>query len=61
MNIGYVADIMTIITFVVSTVIFIGASISRAFRRWVKSILSECFYEFFSKQNLSKYKQKKED
>jgi len=42
LNVSTVADYVTIINFVVSIIILIGASISKKLRAWISSILTEC-------------------
>lgn len=45
MDISNVADYVTILSFVISAIAIIGASISKKVRLWIKSIFSECLKE----------------
>ena len=50
LNVSTVADYVTIINFVVSIIILIGASISKKLRAWISSILTECLKNTWMKQ-----------
>lgn len=49
MSISNIADWLQIIMFVVSVGTIVVASISKKVRQWIKSIFSECLYDFFNK------------
>ena len=49
-SVATVADYLTIINFVISIFIFVGASISKKLREWVKSILIECTKDYLKKK-----------
>ncbi len=48
-SVATVADYLTIVNFVISILLFVGASISKKLREWLKSILIECLNSYLNK------------